>query len=131
MFCSKCGELITPEANFCSNCGLPVYRIDAPAVNAVGAGGAPVYLSGTPGAQTRFSGIAITAFVFVFFIPLVGLILGYVARRQIRTSRGLLRGFGLATATVILGWIWILLGLVFWLAVLSSPAFWDAFYSNL
>lgn len=131
MFCSKCGDLIGPDANFCSNCGLPVRRIDQPAVNAVGAGGSPVYLSGDSARVSRFSGTAITGFVLVFFFPLVGLIIGYVARAQIRNSRGLLRGWGLATTAVIVGWIWTLVTILLWAAVLTSNDFWNGFYSGL
>lgn len=122
MFCSQCGELIAPEANFCSKCGLPVRRLEQPAVNAVGAGGAPVYLSGDQRRQGRTSGTAVTAFVLVFFFSLVGLILGYVARAQIRNSRGFLTGAGLATAAIVIGWISILVSAVFWILVAISAS---------
>jgi hypothetical protein len=41
------------------------------------------------------------------------LVLGYVARRRIDQSAGLLRGRGLATAAVVLGWIHVSIGAVF------------------
>lgn len=131
MFCSKCGELIPPDANYCSKCGLVVRRIDQPVVNAVGAGGAPVYLSGDPSRPPRFSGTAVTGFVLVFFFPLVGLIVGYVARSQIKKSRGALRGWGLATAAVIIGWVWTIGAILFWGIALSSSSFWEGFYSSM
>lgn len=86
-------------------------------MNAVGAGGAPVYLSGDQARQGRTSGTAITAFVLVFFFSVVGLILGYVARAQIRNSRGYLGGSGLATAAIVIGWISVVLAILFWVLV--------------
>lgn len=100
-------------------------------MNAVGAGGAPVYLSGDPSRPSRFSGTAVTGFVLVFFFPLVGLIVGYVARSQIKNSRGALRGWGLATAAVVIGWVWTIGTILFWGVVLTSSSFWDGFYSTM
>ncbi len=40
---------------------------------------------------------------------IVGLILGYIAKKQIRESEGTLAGAGLATAGIIMGWIQVVL----------------------
>lgn len=61
------------------------------------------------------NGLAIASLVcscagFLFLIPAVlGVILGFVARSQIRQSRGMQAGDGLAVAGIIVGFAWILL----------------------
>lgn len=50
------------------------------------------------------------------FLPTVGsiagLIMGYIARRQIAESRGTMGGSGLATAGIVIGWIGIIVALL-------------------
>lgn len=43
---------------------------------------------------------------------IIGLILGYMARNQIRDSRGTMTGEGLATAGIIMGWIGVALAVI-------------------
>lgn len=62
-----------------------------------------------PGGSTN--GLAIAGFVCsligLFFITfIVGIVLGFVARSQIRKSGGLQRGDGLAIAAIIIGFAW-------------------------
>jgi len=63
-------------------------------------------------AAPQTSGMAIgslIASVLGLIIPIVGgivgLILGYIAKKQIRESGGTLKGGGLATAGIVIGWI--------------------------
>ena len=58
----------------------------------------------------------------------IGIILGYMARNQIRESGGVIGGEGLATGGIVLGWIGVGLALIgiclvvlFWAGVLSLP----------
>jgi hypothetical protein len=52
---------------------------------------------------------------------IVGLVLGYVAKREIRDSQGRLDGSGMATAGIVLGWVAVGLALVFVaIAVMAS-----------
>lgn len=54
-------------------------------------------------ARPPLNGMALGAFISVFFVSIVGLVLGYIALGQIkRTGES---GRGLALAAVILGWI--------------------------
>lgn len=62
----------------------------------------PQYVVVSP-VQPRWNGMAIVAFVVVFFASVVGLVLGYVALSQVKRTDE--RGRGLAIAAVILGWI--------------------------
>lgn len=130
MFCTKCGELLGVEAEYCSRCGT---RAGLPSVSEqrsqIGAGGAPVYSSAArPGATT--SGLAIAALVSVFFISLLGLVLGYVARSEIRKSEGLKLGIGMANAAIILGWIFIVIGIAAGIYLSLFTAFLAGFNSG-
>ncbi len=49
------------------------------------------------------SGLAITALVLAFLFPIIGLILGYVARSQIKKTGE--QGDGLAIAAIVIGWV--------------------------
>ena len=61
-------------------------------------------------AQT--SVLAVIAFVLVWLVTPVGLILGYVALSEIRQSNGTKTGEALARAAVILGWIFVVLSTI-------------------
>lgn len=131
MFCTKCGELLGVEAEYCSRCGT---RAGLPSVaeqrSQIGAGGAPVYSNAVrPGAST--SGIAIAAIIVVFFFSLLGLILGYVARSDIRKSDGLKQGIGMANAAIALGWIFTILGIVLGVYLSLYSAFLSGLNSGL
>jgi hypothetical protein len=87
---------------------------------------APQY---APAQQT--SGLAIGALVssvLGFFCGIgfiIGLVLGYSARKQIRESGGSLGGEGVATAAIIVGWVGVVLmvlGILFFVVVLAGTA---------
>jgi len=67
---------------------------------------------------TRNNGTAVAALVcgiagFLCLIPgILGIILGFVAKGQIRQSNGTQRGDGMATAGIVLGCIWVALTVV-------------------
>lgn len=119
MFCSKCGNQLGAGAAFCPNCGTPagtpvsnVYV--APPVqpdaqqSAVGQG-----YGGYNGYNSApVSGLAVAALVVAFFAPLIGLILGYSARKDINNSQGAKGGRGVATAAIALGWIFTIIGVI-------------------
>lgn len=96
-FCPKCG---TPagDGDFCSNCGSSLMSQSVPAGAAY---------SGQGAALAPTSTLAIVALIVSFFVPIVGLILGYVARKEIDNSSGRLSGRGLATAAIVINWIWV------------------------
>lgn len=62
-----------------------------------------------PGQAAPAPGIAVAAFVLSLVMPLVGLILGYVARNQVRVSPNPQAGAGLIKAAIIIGWIFTIL----------------------
>lgn len=55
----------------------------------------------TPSTQPRFNTLAIVAFIAAYPLPVLGIVLGIVARRQLRISGE--RGAGLALAAILVG----------------------------
>ena len=97
-FCAGCGTSRPEGASFCQSCGA---KFDAPIP--------PVGLAPTPqvvGAP-RTNTLAIIALVSSFFIPVLGMVLAYSARKEIQASRGGQSGWGLTTGAIVLNWIWI------------------------
>jgi hypothetical protein len=88
-YCSKCGAAAS-DGDFCSKCGNNLF---------------PGNLTTGIGSIPRTSPLAIAAIISVFFVSWVGLVLGYLARREIRDSRGTLNGEGMAKAAILIGWI--------------------------
>jgi hypothetical protein len=82
-----------------------------------GTGGQPAYGGGHQ-QKTGTNGLAIAALVTAFFIPLVGLILGFVAKSQInKTGQG---GGGLATAAIIISVVSMVLGVIVFSGALAG-----------
>jgi hypothetical protein len=85
--------------------------------------------------RPQTSGLAVASLVasilgLIQVLPLVGcvvgIVLGYIARNQIRESGGLIGGEGLATGGIIVGWIGVALVLIgiclfvlFWAGLIS------------
>ncbi|MDY6875740.1 MAG: DUF4190 domain-containing protein [Chloroflexota bacterium] len=69
--------------------------------------------SATPQTSGMAVGSLIASIVGFTIVPIiggiVGLILGYIARKQIRESEGTFTGAGLALAGIIMGWIQVVL----------------------
>ena len=81
--------------------------------------------------HTQTSGKAIASFtcslvglfVCVFIGQIIGIVLGYQARQDIRSSEGRLCGDGLALAGIVIGWIGIgldILLILFWILIIGS-----------
>lgn len=67
---------------------------------------------GQPGQAAAAPAIAVVAFVLSLVMPLVGLIMGYVARNQARVSTNPQAGASLIKAAITIGWIFTILGIV-------------------
>lgn len=70
-----------------------------------------------PAYIVQTSPTAVIAFVMVWFVSPIGLILGYVALNEIRRSQGTRTGEGLAKAAIIIGWVWIALAVALFVAL--------------
>lgn len=66
------------------------------------------------------SGTAVAAIIIVFFFSLLGLILGYVAQNEIKKSNGMKTGAGMATTSIVLGWIFTILGFLWFTGAMSG-----------
>ncbi|NII52144.1 DUF4190 domain-containing protein [Frigoribacterium endophyticum] len=65
----------------------------------------------TPAASTgRTNVLAIVGIILAFIVPLVGVILGFVARSQIKRTGE--KGSGLALAAIIIGLVFIVVGII-------------------
>ena len=89
MFCSNCGADV--QGRFCSKCGSIANGEKPKDSGLVFEQTRNVALT-KPGAPT--SGAAIAAIICAFFVPLIGLILGLVARSEIKSSNGEKSGDG-------------------------------------
>lgn len=78
-------------------------------------------VTNSPAATAKASTLSILAFTFAFFFPIIGMILGYVAKREILQSNGKIGGLRLAKAAIVISAslnLIALLGLFFWFLVL-------------
>lgn len=91
-FCPKCGNEAS-DGDFCAKCGNSLLVVSGQA------GQSRSYPAG------RTSPLAIASIITVFFVSWVGILLGYLARKEIRASNGQLSGEGLAKAAIIIGWV--------------------------
>jgi len=104
--CPKCGLSLNDDSRFCSACGADAFAGTAPA--------APTTLPPAPliSAEVPTSGKALASMVLgicsFFFSILTGvpaIVLGHLAKTEIRKSGGRLQGDGMALAGLILGYL--------------------------
>ncbi len=107
MYCQHCGQQNQDNVDKCVQCGA-VTQIRT------------VQQSGKAIAALV---ISITGLFFCFFIgQIVGLILGYSARKEIRESQGWLTGESYAETAIIIGWVGLAIDLfigLFWLVFMG------------
>jgi type IV pilus assembly protein PilA len=102
MNCPYCAELIPDDTRFCPKCGT---QMGTPLP------GSPHYSQPLPpGFEPPTSGKAIGSLIcglFAFFLPasIVAVVLGHISLSEIRKSTGRLKGQGLATAGLVLGYL--------------------------
>ena len=119
MNCPYCAEVIPDETRFCPKCGT---QMGTPLP------GSPHYQPPLPpGFKPPMSGKAIASFIcglFVFFFPasVVAVILGHLSLSEIRKSAGRLKGQGIATAGLVLGYLGIaFIPIVLIIAAIAIP----------
>ena len=102
MFCSKCGAGITENTQFCSHCGQSI----TPAPGQPGSAPPPP----TPLPTGATSGKALASLLtgifglLIFPVAIAAIILGHMSRSEIRKSNGRLKGDGMATAGLVMGY---------------------------
>jgi uncharacterized protein YacL len=70
----------------------------------------PYGAPGAPMKTDKTNVLAIVGIILAFFVPLVGVILGFVARSQIKRTGE--KGSGLALAAIIIGLAFIVIGII-------------------
>lgn len=121
-YCPKCRTQNPETATFCSACGSPlVVPGSASPVMEYPAG--PVETSGKATASLV---LGILGLVICPLLGIVAIVLGLVAKAEIRRSGGRLRGDGFALAGIILGIVWLVLIVPAMLAAIAIPNFLEA-----
>ncbi len=75
---------------------------------------------GAPVQQDRTNPLAIVALIAAFVVPLAGIICGHIALSQIKRTGE--RGHGLALAGTILGYVFVLLGVLMFIGIFALAA---------
>ena len=107
MYCQKCGVQLDADAQFCKACGTAIMTTPQPC--------APVYQQ--PAKQTN--NLALIGLILSVCMPIVGLVLSIIARRQC-IQRGE-DGEKMARAGIIVGAVFSGILLVIILAALAIP----------
>jgi type IV pilus assembly protein PilA len=101
MKCPYCGEMLADGSQFCGRCGNRLVSAAAVA-GAPGTGYAPTGQETTSG--KAIASLVMGILVFIPFSAVAAIILGHLALSEIKKSAGRLKGQGLATAGLILGY---------------------------
>jgi type IV pilus assembly protein PilA len=127
MFCSKCGATLAGDSRFCSQCGQAMDTAPAAPMFA----GSPLYSQGkavAPLPDAPTSGKALASVVFgiigllLFPIAVVAIILGHISRSEIQRSQGRIKGLGLSTAGLVMGYgAFAMIPVVLILAAIAIP----------
>lgn len=103
MFCSKCGATLPDNSQFCNRCGQPMLAASAPQIPAP----PPPAPSLGPGETSGKALASLVTGIFgllIFPIAIAAIILGHMSRSEIRKSNGRLKGDGMATAGLVMGY---------------------------
>ena len=116
--CANCGTANTSDASYCEKCGQPLATAALGATAAVAA--APV-----PAVAPRTNSLAVASLLLgllSLFVPfaILAVILGHVARSQIRKSAGRQKGAGMALVGLILGYLGV--GFILFVVLIVLPS---------
>jgi uncharacterized membrane protein YvbJ len=115
MFCENCGS--ESNSRFCKQCGKENNLPKADGQKVIEFKETRSVHTVIPGAPT--SGLAIAGLITAFLIPLVGIILGFVARSEIKNSQGKKAGENLANLAIILGFTFSFIYFIVWMYFFS------------
>lgn len=97
MYCKNCGKEISDNAYVCPNCGVKVVADVAP---------------------KQKNNKALIGFIFSFFIPLVGLILGILGYRDSQEMKD--EGRGLAIAAIVISAVTLVINIIVSIVYISA-----------
>ena len=119
MKCPYCGEVLADGTQFCGRCGNRLVSAAAVA-GAPGAGYMPTGAETTSG--KAIASLVMGILVFIPFSAVAAIILGHLALSEIKKSAGRLKGQGLATAGLIMGYAEIaLIPVILIIAAIAIP----------
>jgi uncharacterized protein DUF4190/zinc ribbon protein len=124
MFCSTCGTSIPDNSRFCDHCGQPVPGQAIPLPSQPGAPPPPAPYPVVEQTSGKALASMITGiFGLIFFLPAIAAItLGHISRSEIRKSNGRLKGDGMATAGLVMGYgVFALIPFVLIIAAIAIP----------
>src|SRR5712691_4821429 len=100
MFCEKCGAGIQDGSLFCNQCGRAVTAVPGQR----GTAPAPYVADGETSGKALASLLTGIFGLILFPIAIGAIILGHMSRSEIRKSNGRLKGDGMATAGLVMGY---------------------------
>jgi hypothetical protein len=104
MLCPRCGKENANGAQFCVHCGLEL----SPSAGTMPASG-PVYSEPAENSGYAVASLTCGILFFIFPVAVAAIVLGHLALSDIRKSAGRLKGSGLATAGLVLGYAGVVL----------------------
>jgi type IV pilus assembly protein PilA len=103
MFCEKCGATIQDGSLFCNQCGRTVTA--APGQQGPAPTPPATYVADGETSGKALASLVTGIFGLLFFpIAIAAIILGHTSRSEIRKSNGRLKGDGMATAGLVMGY---------------------------
>src|SRR2546426_1770953 len=117
MLCSKCGNSIGENSQFCDRCGEPVPTAQTATAPVVAGAASPSETSGKAIASL-VSGIF---GLLIFPAAIVAIVFGHISRSEIRKSAGRLKGAGLALGGLIMGYLGLSVIPVLIIAAIAIP----------
>jgi type IV pilus assembly protein PilA len=117
MFCSKCGDALLENNQFCSRCGAPTTAESNPTAAPAAL---PIETGETSG---KAIGSLITGVCGLLLFPaaIAAIILGHISRSEIRKSNGRLQGAGMAITGLIFGYLVIAFIPILIIAAIAIP----------
>ncbi|MDP9264420.1 MAG: DUF4190 domain-containing protein [Acidobacteriota bacterium] len=108
MYCSQCGQQNAAESSACSNCGQPLMTPPpaAPQSSPVVVAPAPAPSGAVPTDGKAIASLVLGLLGVVICVAgIPAIILGHISRSNIQKSNGRLKGEGMATAGMVLGYL--------------------------
>jgi type IV pilus assembly protein PilA len=117
MLCSKCGNTIGENSQFCDRCGESVPNAQTATAPIVPGAALPSETSGKA-IGSLVSGIC---GLLIFPAAIAAIVLGHISRSEIRKSAGRLKGAGLALGGLIMGYLGLSVIPVLIIAAIAIP----------
>src|SRR5260370_6888654 len=105
MLCSRCGNELSASSQFCPNCGQALQSAPSNAAAAAATARQHAPLTDPKAITSMVLGMLSISILLSVFAGIPAVILGHLSKASIRRSNGRLKGEGMATAGLIMGYI--------------------------